>query len=107
MLTGRVRDLCGAARSTSTTPSAPSRYRLRQSHVGLVVWVDDGSTDALTRLRRFTTDLGRALDCDEQGLFVAYDERSAWVWLPTKIDVARSPELIEVAKADDRVRRGR
>jgi len=103
VLTGRVRDLLRGRAVDIDDAERALGYRLRQTHVGLVVWVDGGSGDALTRLRRFTTDLGRALKCDEQGLFVAYDERSAWAWLPTKVDVASGPELVEVAGAEQGV----
>ena len=51
-------------------------------------------------MRRFTSDLGDAVGCDEQCLFVAHDEGSAWAWMPTQVDVARTPELVEAAKAD-------
>jgi len=100
VLAGRVRDLLrdkpvdidGAERALS--------YRLRQSHVAAIAWVDDDALDALVRLRRFTTALGEDLGCDEDPLFVVADERLAWLWFPTSDDVARAPHLLEVAKAD-------
>jgi sugar diacid utilization regulator len=103
VLTGRVRDLLRGRSVDVADAERALGYHLRQSHVGLVVWVDGGSAETLTRLRRFTSDLGQALGCDQQCLFVARDERSAWAWLPTKVDVARTPELVEVAKAEETV----
>jgi DNA-binding PucR family transcriptional regulator len=100
VLAGRVRDLLRGRAVDLDDAERALVYRLRQSHVGVVLWVDDGSSDTLARLRRFTSDLGQAVGCDEQCLFVAYDERSAWVWVPTEVDVARTPELVEVAKAE-------
>lgn len=100
VLTGRVRDLLRDKPVDIDAAEVAIAYRLRQSHVAAVVWSDDAALDALVRLRRFTTGLGQALGCDEQPLFVAADERLAWVWLPTRVDLARSPELGEVAKAD-------
>ncbi|HET6832242.1 MAG TPA: helix-turn-helix domain-containing protein [Acidimicrobiales bacterium] len=100
VLTGRVRDLLRDKPVDIDAAEVAIAYRLRQSHVAAVVWSDDAALDALVRLRRFTTSLGQALGCDEQPLFVAADERLAWVWLPTRVDLARSPELGEVAKAD-------
>ena len=103
VLTGRVRDLLWGRSVDISDAEAALAYRLRQSHVGLVVWFDETSSDALVRLRRLTSELGRSVGCEEQRLFVAHDERSAWTWLPTEVDVARQPQLVEVAKADGQV----
>lgn len=100
VLTGRIRDLIRDRRVDIDVAEVALAYRLRQSHVAVVVWVDDGGLDALVRLRRFTTTLGQALGCNEQPLFVAADERSAWVWLPTNADVVGTSDLFEIAKAD-------
>jgi GGDEF-like domain len=100
VLTGRVRDLLRGRAVDIVDAERALAYRLRQSHVGLVSWVDGGSQETLAKLRRFTTDLGHAVGCDEQCLFIAYDEHSAWAWVPTKVDVAHTPEFVEVAKAE-------
>ncbi len=98
VLTGLVRDLVRGRPVEIADAEHALGYRLRQSHVGAVVWIDGGSVEALTRLRRFTRDLGHAVGCDEESLFVARDECSAWAWLPTKIDVAHTTELVDVSK---------
>ena len=103
VLTGRVRELLRDRSVDVDGTEIALGYRLRQAHVGLVVWVGDGGADALVRLRRFTAVLGETLGCGEQPLFVAVDEGSAWVWLPTSVDLARAPELHEAAKADDSI----
>ena len=91
VLTGRVRDLLRGRTVDIDDAEAALAYRLRQSHVALILWIDGTFPDALTRLRRFTNELGHGVGCAEQGLFVASDEHSAWAWLPTKIDFARAP----------------
>ena len=100
VLTGRVRDLLRDRPIDVDVAEVALAYRLRQPHVAVIVWSDEGALDALVRLRRFTRSLGEALGCDEQPLFVAADERSAWVWLPTGADVARTAGLLEIAKGD-------
>jgi DNA-binding PucR family transcriptional regulator len=103
VLTSRVRDLLRGRAVDVDDAEVALSYRLRQTHVALVLWVDGPDPEALTRLRHFTNELGPAVGCDEQALFVAYDETSAWSWLPSKVDVAHAPELIEVAKAHEMV----
>jgi phosphoglycolate phosphatase-like HAD superfamily hydrolase len=103
VLTGRVRDLLRGRAVDIDDAEAALGYRLRQSHVALILWGDGTASDTLRRLRRFTNELAQAVGCDEQRLFVAYDERSAWSWLPTKTDIAYAPELVEVAKTDETV----
>ena len=100
VLAGRVRELLRGKQVDVDGTEVALGYRLRQSHVAIIVSVDDGAFDALVRLRRFTTAMGEALGCAEQPLFVAADETSAWVWFPTSDDLARTPHLPEVAKAD-------
>ena len=100
VLAGRVRDLLRDKPADTDAAEAALAYRLRQSHVAAIAWIEDGALDALVRLRRFSTTLGEDLGCAEHPLFVAADERSAWVWFPTSDDVATAPSLAEVAKAD-------
>ena len=96
----RVRDLLRDKPVDIDGAEQTIAYRLRQSHVAAIAWVDDDALDALVRLRRFTTALGDDLACDERPLFVVADERTAWLWFPTSDDVASAPQLLEVAKAD-------
>ena len=104
VLTGRVRDLLRGRPVDIDDAGAAFAYRLRQSHVGVVVWVDDG--DPSTHWRGCAASCAtsaQAVGCEDERLFVAHDEGSAWVWLPTKVDVAHTDELVDVAKAERRV----
>ncbi|HTN78974.1 MAG TPA: helix-turn-helix domain-containing protein [Acidimicrobiales bacterium] len=103
VLAGRVRDLLRGRPVDIADAEHALGYRLRRSHVGVVLWIDNGSVEALPRLRHFARALGQAVRCDDEGLFVAHDERSAWAWMPTKVDIAHTDELIEVAKAEKTV----
>lgn len=59
-------------------------YRLRQQHVGLVVWADrkDSDEPKLAALERAVGALADKLGCGAAPLFVPCDESSAWAWLP-------------------------
>lgn len=59
-------------------------YRLRQHHLGLVVWNADGE-GATSGLRRLETLVGAVAECVEaagQPLFMPQDSSSAWAWIP-------------------------
>lgn len=59
-------------------------YRLRQHHVGLVMWVekDQGTeNDQLAYLERSMIALASGVGCPARPLFVPCDELSAWGWL--------------------------
>jgi DNA-binding PucR family transcriptional regulator len=60
------------------------RYRLRQRHVGLVLWVDGTPVelDPLRRLNELADGLARAAGSTDAVLFVPCDDTTAWVWLP-------------------------
>ncbi len=59
-------------------------YRIRQRHLGAVIWAGDPIADIapLTVLRRFTDAVAEAAGCRERPLFVPYDEMTAWLWMP-------------------------
>ena len=59
-------------------------YRLRQHHLGVVLWsVDQQSTATdLRLLERFLVAIGKALDADGQPLFFPRDRSTAWGWVP-------------------------
>ena len=59
-------------------------YRIRQQHLGAVIWADDPLTDVapLTELRRFTDLVAHIIGSRERPLFVPYDEKTAWIWIP-------------------------
>ena len=57
-------------------------------------WVDEpAAADALERIRGAIGALGRAVGCATAPLIIPSDERSAWVWIPTKVSVANTKEL--------------
>jgi sugar diacid utilization regulator len=68
-------------------------YRLRQHHLGVVIWTADhaGERAPISTLRALADALAQAAGCRERPLFVARDESSAWVWLPlgSRTTVAR------------------
>lgn len=76
LLDGRVPDI-GAAENTLG-------YRLRQRHVGLVVWLDknESDNDELAYLERSVTALAAKMGCAGKPLLVPSDELSLWGWLP-------------------------
>lgn len=76
LLDGRALDLDAAENTLG--------YRLRQHHVGLVVWADKNETanDELAYLERSMIALAAKMRCPGKPLFVPCDELSAWGWLP-------------------------
>jgi DNA-binding PucR family transcriptional regulator len=92
------------------------RYRLRQRHVGLVLWVDGTPVelDPLRRLNELADGLARAAGCTDAPLFVPCDDTTAWVWLPcgtgngptpndlaTVVDKAPAPLSVAVGSTGD------
>jgi DNA-binding PucR family transcriptional regulator len=64
------------------TAEATLGYRLRQHHLGVVVWRSpDRSTTELRDLERFLAKLASALGSASQPLFVPQDKLSAWGWI--------------------------
>lgn len=59
-------------------------YRLRQHHLGLVVWLPTltGEGDGLARLHRIINDVAQKLGCPARPLFVPRDAIASWAWLP-------------------------
>ncbi|MCX6396223.1 MAG: helix-turn-helix domain-containing protein [Propionibacteriales bacterium] len=58
-------------------------YRLRQHHVGVVLWqADDDSASELRDLERLLIRLARSLGSTGQPLFAAQDRATAWGWIP-------------------------
>ena len=59
-------------------------YQLRQTHVGLIIWIDTSATDrdALDLLNSLAAGLASSVAAHRNPLFVPCDETSAWVWLP-------------------------
>ncbi|BBH18025.1 ABC transporter substrate-binding protein [Nocardioides baekrokdamisoli] len=77
-------------------------YRLRQRHLGVVLWDTDrsGSTDGLRRLETVAGLVGDAVGSTGQPLFLPQDRSQAWAWIPMgRAAVATSAEEIERAIA--------
>jgi PucR C-terminal helix-turn-helix domain/GGDEF-like domain len=60
-------------------------YRLRQHHLGLMLWTDRTGVDAnpLRAMAELTNRLASTAGCSTDPLFVPCDDTSAWAWLPT------------------------
>jgi len=67
----------------ATAESALS-YRLRQRHLGVLVWSSDSatSTGTLRQLERLLLQLGKAAGATSQPLFYPTDRSTAWGWIP-------------------------
>lgn len=59
-------------------------YRLRQNHLGVVVWdrKGDDSPNALQKLQTLVGGIGEAVGGSGQPLFIPRDRSHAWAWIP-------------------------
>lgn len=95
----RVRALLGEQPVDVDATESALGYRLRQNHLGVVMWVTgkvDGS-DGLTRLERLLSTAARTLGSRSRALFVPRDVALAWSWLPLGGEATVSPELMAAA----------
>jgi len=76
------------------TAEAALGYRLRQYHLGVVVWSDAQSASGsdLQHLEKLVGKLAKALGATGRPLFMAQDRTTGWGWIP----LGRSPVEIEV-----------
>lgn len=67
-------------------------YRLRQKHVGVVLWDPDSteSVDSLARLERLLTVIASTVFKPAKQLFIPRDQSQAWGWISTGAD---TPEI--------------
>ena len=89
-------DLIDGTVPDAAAAEASLGYRLRQQHVGVVLWQsNDESTSELRDLERLLARLGRALGGTGQVLFAAQDRATAWGWIPLDRDavLAGDPDL--------------
>lgn len=79
--------IAGDASDVATSEQALS-YRLRQGHLGFVLWGDEStaSTDPLQRLGRVLSRLSHELGSDSTPLFVPQDRSLGWGWVPLSPD---------------------
>ncbi|MFE8953652.1 PucR family transcriptional regulator [Streptomyces althioticus] len=59
-------------------------YRLRQEHLGLVLWSDErmASTGPLARLGQLTGEMAQEIGSEASPLFVPQDRSLGWGWVP-------------------------
>ena len=74
-------------------------YRLRQNHVGVVLWSTSGSggDENLRQLERLLQQAATAAGCSGQPLFVPRDRSTGWGWIP----LGRGRPAISVAGDDE------
>jgi hypothetical protein len=86
----RVRALLTGEETDVDAAEAVLGYRLRQQHVGVICWADQGGAATLARLERA---VGRTV------CFVPQDESCAWAWLPpdTLAGLPKPPRDVRVA----------
>lgn len=71
-------------------------YRLRQRHLGLVLWTAGGDADAgLADSERLLGRIAQQVGAGEHTLFVPRDRETAWGWMP----IGRSVEVAQVVAA--------
>ena len=89
----RVRALLKGEQVDVSSSEAILGYRLRQHHLGVVVWITEASAgaDALGLLERAITEMAAEGHCDGRPMFVPQDEFCAWAWMPlgARRDIAR------------------
>jgi hypothetical protein len=83
----RIRDLLSGARIDVNVTEATLGYRLRQYHVGVACWADDGASagDEIIRLERAISHVAAQTGYGGDPVFLPRDESSAWAWLPLGI----------------------
>lgn len=76
-------DLLDGAATDVGIAEAALGYRLRQHHVGVVLWrPDELDSGELRDLERVLSRLARSLGTTAQPLFAAQDRATAWGWIP-------------------------
>jgi DNA-binding PucR family transcriptional regulator len=84
----RVREVLAGHKPVDVDAATTTiRYPLRWHHLALVTWYPDVGTtsDEITRLQRFLTELGHASAAGASPLFIAADRTCGWGWLPYRV----------------------
>ncbi len=85
-------DLLGGEALDATTAENALGYRLRQSHVGVVLWcTGEPGAGALGDLERRLGQVARSYGTKAQPLFVAQDRATAWGWIPLGTSAGTPP----------------
>jgi hypothetical protein len=81
---GRVEDLVSGASTDIDAAEAVIGYRLRVTHLGVVLWVHEtgAQQDQLTRFNRAVNAIAEAIGSGRTPLLVPRDRASAWAWIP-------------------------
>ncbi|MGD3112859.1 PucR family transcriptional regulator [Streptomyces sp. YGL11-2] len=81
---GRVREILAEKQVDTDWAESALGYRLRQHHIGMVLWLPGRAhgDEGLARLDRLTSGIAETLGCRTKPLFVARDETLSWSWLP-------------------------
>ncbi|WP_405879413.1 helix-turn-helix domain-containing protein [Streptomyces sp. NBC_01136] len=81
---GRVREILTEKQVDPDLAESALGYRLRQHHVGMVLWLPERPLggEGLARLDRLAGAIAEELDCGARPLFAARDETLSWAWLP-------------------------
>lgn len=97
----RVREILANADIDVTTASTAIRYPLHGTHIGLVLWFSDTTSDdnALTRIERYFRDINESALCQGVSMFIAADRISGWGWLTVADEFDRAAERIRVFTA--------
>ncbi len=86
-----VRELIDGVEIDVETAEIAIGYRLRQHHLGVVVWMPEATPEAgePIELERVVSAIGDQLACGGQLLFTTCDRRTGWAWLPLGRDARR------------------
>jgi DNA-binding PucR family transcriptional regulator len=81
---GHVRRILAEKQVDADLAESALGYRLRQHHVGMVLWLPERTHggEGLARLDRLTSGVAKELNCCTKPLFTARDESLSWAWLP-------------------------
>ena len=92
-------DLLEGERLDSTSAENALGYRLRQTHVGVLLWStgDQRAAGDLGDLERHLGRIARAMGSKGQPLFLAQDRATAWGWIPlgSSSSIAAADALVD------------
>lgn len=74
-------------------------YRLRQHHLGLVVWTAErgGVIGDLRQLESVVAEIGDAIGAEGRALFIPKDSGLAWCWIPLGSKVSAAADIMAAA----------
>lgn len=96
--------LSGRAYDLGTAESALG-YRLRQHHLGAVVWTseEEGVPSDLRLLESLASEIGETLESAGQPIFLPQDRNLGWCWVPLGVAPADDPvDLTAIARLTEK-----